>query len=161
MTTSVQCTCTTVYKRSSSPSYLPVKHLKVVMYSYRLASEHVTLGRHVAIKLGLGHPITFLAMSVNMEFAAAPMKYVNNSRRAGLSHAGTWNDFFHIKIVFVVKNLFCFNMKYSVILNKAPAKIIEAIIKDFDCYEVFEEFGNYESFFQRYMHFIEWNSNHI
>merc|ERR1712156_56293 len=40
-------------------------------------------GLHVSIKLGLGHPITFLAMSVNMEFAAAPMKYVSSIRRDG------------------------------------------------------------------------------
>ena len=72
-------------------SILPDMHLKVVMNLYPVMLAHVTFsmrGLHVSIKLGLGHPITFLAMSVNMEFAAAPMKYVSSIRRDGPIHAG-------------------------------------------------------------------------
>ena len=61
------------------------------MYSCLFAALHVTFGWHVAMKLGLGQPITCFPISVKIEFAIDPVKHIKINFKAGPIHAGICN----------------------------------------------------------------------
>jgi len=73
---------------SSNFSSVASKQWNWAINSCLFEASQVTLGRQTAIKLGLGHPITFLHMSVKIEFAMEATKHIHIVLVAGPIHDG-------------------------------------------------------------------------